>query len=425
MAVTIASGRGHIGPQDAGTGSSAVRRPMIQPRWPAAALALLVGAGAVKSSSVMRWLPVDLTLLSAIVVLLGVLNIVAGAATYRWRLPLGWVAGAVAFGALGFFSRTSTGYASDKTLSLCTLTLGCSFVAGLLLVRSARQRNALAWGTVAVGLLVAALARIAPATDEALYGLVALSETATLTPARVVGAATVVVLAFAIGGRLRLLVAMPLAAVLLVVLVGTGSRGPLVGLVAAGAGLLLFLPAGRRLRALLVLAVVAAVVARIVTGAAASVQDRFLLLLADDKGASVNVREALWRTSWEAIQLDPFGRGWGGLSPALTPVSDYPHNILLEVAGEGGVIAVAGLLFVVVLAIWRTVHAVRTGDASALAIFALVVFWFVNALVSGDINDNRGLFVVLAAALAVEMRSIADMAQQTSHPTGRRTRVWD
>jgi hypothetical protein len=75
----------------------------------------------------------------------------------------------------------------------------------------------------------------------------------------------------------------------------------------------------------------------------------------------------------------------------------YPHNVLLEVGAEGGVLALFGLTTVIALAVRKQAHA-----ASApveMAMLALVFFFLLNAMVSGDINDNRGLWVALGAAL--------------------------
>jgi O-antigen ligase len=364
----------------------------------------------------MSWLTVNLTLLAGLAVALGLLNVLAGAAMHRARVPIGWIIGVVVFASLGAFASPGSSYATSKTLALYALTLGCALTGALLLVRSERQRIALAWSTVGTGVLVAALAVAAPTTDD---GRVALLDAATIGPARIVGAAAVVVTGFALAGRVRVMVALPLLAVFMTVTIATGSRGPVAAVVAAAAGMTFLLPVGRRVRSLMVLAVVGLGSLRILTNATSTVQDQFLLLFSDHKGASVSVRELLWSMSWEAIRDAPWAaRGWGGMAAVLTPVSDYPHNIVFEVAGEGGLLALILLLVAFGVALRRSMRAARLGDTSALIVFALLVFWFVNTLVSGDLNDNRGLFVLIGAGIAIgRARSGEEPGARVKHVT--------
>lgn len=97
----------------------------------------------------------------------------------------------------------------------------------------------------------------------------------------------------------------------------------------------------------------------------------------------------------------PLGVGWAGLEPILRPIGRYPHNLFLEVGAEGGVLAALALLALLAAAVSRSFKAARAGDDSVVPVVALLVFWLVNAMVSGDANDNRGVFVFAAAALMV------------------------
>jgi O-antigen ligase len=376
-------------------------RARIDRRWGALALAILVSAGVIKSSPAMGWLPIDLTFLAAAAVTLALLDAAAGAVHSHDRPPVEWIVGSALFASLGLFQAADGGYVHDKVPGFLVLTLMLSFVAPLFLVRTARQRDALSFGFVGVGVLVAFLAVVAPATSAGLEGRVALFEDATIAPARALGAAIVVILVSAFIRRLPVRYALPVAAALLFVMIRTGARGPAFAVAVALLVAVIVLRGTHRNRAVLLLVGALVVGQRIFSGTVASAQDRFMLLLSDDQGASVSVREMLWRRSWHVIQMTPFGEGWGGMSRALRPIADYPHNVVLEVAGEGGLLALGLLLVAVWVGVRRTTRASRTGDSSATTLLALLVYWLANALVSGDLNDNRGLFLCLAAALMV------------------------
>jgi hypothetical protein len=73
----------------------------------------------------------------------------------------------------------------------------------------------------------------------------------------------------------------------------------------------------------------------------------------------------------------------------------YPHNLLLETSLESGWLC--GTATAAVLAAALASAARGGGDA---VLFAGLVFCAVNALVSGDVNDNRALMAFLGAALS-------------------------
>jgi O-antigen ligase len=105
------------------------------------------------------------------------------------------------------------------------------------------------------------------------------------------------------------------------------------------------------------------------------------------------------------------GLGPGGYNLSLgygdAPRGMYPHNIVLEFAAEYGLLGLAAFLFLCGLALRNAVSALRRGtDRAGLVTgalgFAVLVYCLANAIVSGDINDNRLLFTAigLCAALA-------------------------
>lgn len=372
-------------------------------RWPAVLPPLFVAAGTIKSSSLLDDFRPDLTLIVALVIVLASVRVFLLRLLNGQVIPgAGWLSAAFTAAVLGLFVPVYGPYAATKLPALFALTLGCGFGGALLLIRTHGQRTAALWATIGTGLIVALLASIAPATGVELRGRMALVGAATIGPARVLAAAALVLIVLASARRVRALVAVPLVVVLLGMTVQTGSRGPLAALIAAILAGLPFIRRELRKRAVLLLAVVAAAGYHVVINVSVNVQERLLALVAADFSSSESVRLHLWEETAQIIARNPWGVGWGGLSSFLSPVTDYPHNLLFEVAGEGGIVVAAALLGVVVVALRRATRVALAGDATALAVLCLIIYWFANAMVSGDINDSRGLFIAMGIALAMD-----------------------
>lgn len=199
--------------------------------------------------------------------------------------------------------------------------------------------------------------------------------------------------------------ALPLVAVSLL---ASGSRGPLLGLL-LGVVTLLLLSAGdasaRRRIGLVVAAAVGAVllVPQLVPG-----QDvgRALSLFTGGQGS--NGRTDLWHHAWRLFAAHPlFGTGTGSFA-FVEPVELYPHDLLLEAGVELGIV---GVLLVAVLLASTVARLVRlrpvaVGDdrAHVSLVAALFVTALVNALVSGDIAANSGVWLAAGLALGLTHR---------------------
>jgi hypothetical protein len=111
------------------------------------------------------------------------------------------------------------------------------------------------------------------------------------------------------------------------------------------------------------------------------------------------------KRSIKLIPKAPFGVGIGNWAQESNKFSDlshpdreYAHNILLELLNESGIVVL--LLFIVIL--------ITILDSSLFLLFfqekyyfvrlffILFAYLFINALVSGDIVDNRLMFIMLA-----------------------------
>ena len=95
------------------------------------------------------------------------------------------------------------------------------------------------------------------------------------------------------------------------------------------------------------------------------------------------------------------GAGTGSFA-ALAPVEGalYPHNLFLETAAELGVLGLA-LSVALVFAPWGRLALARRRDGDITLAGALLVYCFVNAMVSGDITTNFLLW--LAAGVTASL----------------------
>ncbi|WP_152203644.1 O-antigen ligase family protein [Georgenia thermotolerans] len=364
-------------------------------------LLLLAFAGYFKGAPGLAWIPVDITLIGAGIVAVTVGNQLIGALLKGTELPRGL--GTVIWLWLAFLSGIPFGqwnpYARDKVLDLATL-VPLAILGGMFLLRGTAARAHWLKLTVILGFGVVALALVFPYQDPGGLGRFGIDGGNTISAGRAVGAAAVVLAITAMSTRKHRFWAVAGALVLAGATVDTASRGPLLATLAAilAAGV----AAGGGPRRLVGLAVagVGAFLAVFLAARAGLVPAR-LVSLGDN---SAQARAGLWEESAELIDTTPMGVGWGSLYVHLPPDlllasgwAQYPHNIVLEVFTEGGWIAGTVFVVAVVVALRRQRRA-ATGLVEK-AMLGLLVFHVTNAMVSGDISANRGMWVALGAAL--------------------------
>lgn len=206
------------------------------------------------------------------------------------------------------------------------------------------------------------------------------------------------------------LIAAMLVTVNLTGVVASGGRGPMFMLVPSLAVLLFafgrgLLPRFPKRVLLLWGAILVALVPVIVS---AGLSKKMLLRAGDlvlgmkshgSLGASADTRLSLWRTSIDTLLQHPItGVGVGGFSWVAGAQDDrfYPHNLFLEIGCELGI---PGLLLLIsaILKLRRPQNLlIKPEELEVIAaIKALFVYALLNSLVSGDINDNRMLFVLV------------------------------
>jgi len=111
------------------------------------------------------------------------------------------------------------------------------------------------------------------------------------------------------------------------------------------------------------------------------------------------------KRSVELVFRAPFGVGMGNWAQESNDTSDhqhedkqYPHNIFFELMNESGIL-VLSLFIILLLTILDSSLFLFFYEEKHFFIrltFILFVYLFINALVSGDIVDNRFMFIMLA-----------------------------
>jgi O-antigen ligase len=188
----------------------------------------------------------------------------------------------------------------------------------------------------------------------------------------------------------------------------SGSRAGLLAGAAVGIVALLRSRGRRAIGQVVLVTLVTAVVAAVAWTRAPSnvtslIQQRFVQQTVEQGYASG--RTSIW---WDAIQLalaHPFiGAGLDGFYGLIGHASDveYPHQYLLAVAAEGGIVGLALLLMSAVL--WGgTVRRGRHHAMEKSLTVAAAAYVAISSLFSGDYYDARlaWLFAAMAAAAAI------------------------
>jgi O-antigen ligase len=217
-------------------------------------------------------------------------------------------------------------------------------------------------------------------------------------------------------GRSRLLYGLALAPVA-ITFISSGSRGPVIGMAVALPSVLLWRAASpalaRRLAASLV-AVGALAVVAVVALVPPEATQRSLSIFQTTQEAGDTSRFVLWADAMHAfastLTHTLVGIGTGGYSAVSTTTAIYPHNIVLEVGSELGVIGLLALAAFVLSVIARLLGLLSRGGEDAGwsgLLLTLFVFSLVNAQFSGDVPYNSGLWLWggLASGLAAAARA--------------------
>jgi O-antigen ligase len=361
-------------------------------------LALFLLAGSIKETALLAWLPVDFTLLCACLLSALCLDVLLR----KQLVPAQLVLVLLLFGCmlLSVLWSPSYGYTVDKITYLFTLTL-LAAVAPLLLLRTDDDVRRLYTSLALISCILAFYIVLFYMPKFSQVQRLLVEGTTTIATGRIAGMAMVWLAAVILFLAKRKLPFLVLLLLQTVVLFASGSRGPLLAS-AISLFLLGLLQGGSIWRRLLkigaLLALLTIVLFVVSDYMPSSSIARIRYLLKGEFRTSENVRLDLYKTGLQLIPVNPQGMGWGTFpSEEEGTVRRYPHNLLIEVFLEGGWMAGFVLTGFIVYAIWRTY--MRGGGMVPRSTLAFLVFFLINAMVSGDINDNRIFFAILALAL--------------------------
>jgi hypothetical protein len=128
--------------------------------------------------------------------------------------------------------------------------------------------------------------------------------------------------------------------------------------------------------------------------------DRLSRLWTDTPTSSINGRLEFYNLAYEFWLTKPIiGQGIGSFPILVNGTKEilYPHNIFAEALVELGFIGVLLVTFIIVYSLCILLRkSIQARDFSTLAIFVIILYLFLNALVSADIPGNRLLFIFLA-----------------------------
>lgn len=370
-------------------------------------------AGYFKGQSWMAWLPVDLTALTAIVTLAVVFWYLV---RQRFTVPntLWLVLPLFALVLPSLLWTVWTPYAAEKASRFFTLTL-LAAVAPLVLIQTREHLRKFLNALTIAGLFIAAEAFYLFFAQPQVFDRLGFAPPVNpIAIGRAAGVSALWCIVLILSGRCNRLLAPAIVGLLAATMLGVGARGPLLAGVAAFA-ILLVLFYGNRLSTVLgTMALVAVVAVAVTLGSSVAPRNALLRvesLAGGHVGSSELSRVEYLRLSLDAIPSNPLGVGLGGFQSRVLPQStrlgtsarDFPHNIVVEVLLEAGWPAGAYLLFLLGYAFHGCYRLARqSGKAAELvALFGLLAFMFVNDLVSGELNDDRILFALIAVTIAM------------------------
>ena len=378
-------------------------------------LGLFLLVGEYKADPRLAWIPFDLTVGLASVLLLFIAYHLAKL-DVKYQKQLVYLFMGVAACAIPLLWTVWTDFAVEKASRMFTLTL-LACAAPLLILRDRMDARLLLRTLTVIGLLMAADALFSLWRDTGTWKeesrLTAMGSN-TIALGRAAGIALIGILVSHGRRRWLTLAGKALAILVLVpVIFASGSRGPLIAIIVTMALFFLLFNARTLKQWLVMLLTVGIIALALVVGSMVAPQgSRERIEQSANADPTEDTREnASFAARYQAVKLSlkriartPLGLGWGGFAGISQELGvTYPHNLIVETFVEGGWVCGVLLCGTLVLLFRKAVKlARRSGSVTDRWVFLLAVFMFINSLMSGDINDNRLLFALLALASILE-----------------------
>ncbi|MFC4989687.1 O-antigen ligase family protein [Saliphagus infecundisoli] len=396
--------------------------------------ALFLFAGVYKASPHLDWTPYDLTAtFAALVSLVAVILVLTGRVDFRIEslLLASLLAVFVTYALFSLRWTPGNGYATEKAFRLASVTtlsfLGCAFVVSKARIR---LRRFLAT-TLALALVTAAAALYL----LYLHGPVRIEpfNTVYLTTGRMIGFGVVIVgtyLLFSSTSIWRSFVGVSLFVPLLVALSVLDGRGPFAAAIIT-VGLLVPLA--------LVVTPLRYWPIRLVPVIGAIGSIGALLYYFRDTLRLVEKFESIFagntapsytnRVDYITAGIDVWlsgntvvGHGLGSWPAVSGQRAHWPHNIVIELLVELGLVGTVLFFLLILVGLYFTLEGyLTTLEPEYVAVFAILCYTFLNALVTGNFNDNRFLFAAIGllcyrvhAGTAPPLLSIAEIRSRTT-----------
>jgi O-antigen ligase len=380
-------------------------------REPLALFSLYLVIGLFKNEAVVKALPVDATLLlGMLLALVCGIRLVSGRVRpvpYGFALAIAIVSISLVL-SLGW--TTAHAYGSQKVTSYLTVTMLAIGAPFFLFETWDDLRRFFTW-TVVVAVPVAILGLAHPSVDTG-----RLAGDNTIGTSRLLCTAALILILGALGRTRWRLPAAAMAAGFVAVAAAVGSRGPLLSFALALAVTLAawLVRVPRHVAPVLVIAAVSVAVVPFVSLPATSsarlseaVNDPVATFRSDD-------RYFLVEQAFQLIDRYPIRGGGVGSFATVNPTDKWPHNMFLELWAELGLLALLAVVAAVVWALvglfrlaWRLPSQSREQGLTYI-LLAVFVFNLLAVQVSGNINDNRafwGLLAIVSLVVAGGLRT--------------------
>lgn len=378
----------------------------------------------------------DLTVLSAILVILGMLHIMfieKRSVKLDTRVVGAWYL-LCCLVITSLFWTPSAAYGWEKAAHFVTLS-SLAFLAPLIFFTSALPVRRFTYMLLGFSVIYSAFALQIGTQTATDFGFVALPGANYLGLASVAGTGVIIAVLYCVprGGWATLCGAITIlvsgGALLL-----SGGRGPLVALlltlvVVSLAGVLAPHRFERTTAVLGMVLVLVFIGLMLLDLLPQTLAYRLALLMPDSWQSGVIVeqdagtgRPERWRAAWEALISHPIrGLGSGGFAVWFQQqdIRDYPHNIFLEAGAEWGL---PGLLVMIALC-WLPLRTLlnsadpcdpREIKLLRATVLGLLCFYWIEALFSGDVNDHRLVWMVtglLTTACRWQTGSVPDTTE--------------
>jgi len=378
------------------------------------AFAGFISAGYFKLDPRLAWVPVDLTLLLAVLSIgLAVYSTIRSLS--QVPIQLLWICSLFAAFAICLFWTAWTPPAADKVARLFTLTF-LSMILPLLLFRTPADIHRFFNALTLAGFLLALDATSILLTAPELHRLSG-GNANTGAFAHAVIAAALWLTVLGVEGRMPLHLSLLSVGPFVALAFASGSRGPLLAQVCTllVGGVLFYRKSARTVCRFGALALSVALYLYLGSLIAPDWStDRIRSFLQGTLGGSELARLEVYALALDQLASYPLGLGWGAFKELH--YLGHPHNLLLEIFLEAGM--VGGVVFVaLVITGVRKVHrcARQSRDEGPRALFLMILFTSIEAMVGGDVNDHRLLLALVALALACPSIWGAKLTSRTRH----------